>query len=96
MRSRTEVSIYAVTTTPVFNQQGDAIGALRRLGWKRQIAKSPRRFANLERWRRVRNDASNRRVAVEDGQCPTVSHRSQIFAEARLEVGNADVALDHL
>ena len=83
-------------TTPVFNQHGHAIGALRRLRWKFQIAKSSLRSATLERLRRVRNDAGNRRVSVEDGQCPTVPHGSQMFAEARLEIGNADIAHDHL
>lgn len=81
---------------PVLEQDRDAISALGGLGWKLQIADPPLRLAYLERLCGEGYDSSDRGITVEHGERAAVPHRSQMFAEPGLEIGDADVAHDQL
>jgi hypothetical protein len=81
---------------PVFNQEGEAVSSLRRLGRELEVAEVPPRLANLERLWGIRDDPRNGCVSIEHGKRATIAHGPQMFAEARFQVRDFDVAHDQL
>jgi hypothetical protein len=54
------------------------------------------RLANLERGRDERDDSSDGCVSIKHGQGAAASYGSEVFAEARLQIGSSDVTHDQL
>jgi hypothetical protein len=80
----------------VRNEDADAVSTLRGLRGKLQIAEASLRLPDLEWLRRVRNDSGNRRVSVQHRERAAVSDRSQVFAQAGLQIGDSHIAHDYI
>ena len=80
----------------VLEQNGRAVSRFRELWWELQVAEAPFGLADLEGRASDRDDARHGRIPVEHGERSAVADDAKVFTEARLQIGNADVAHDLL
>jgi hypothetical protein len=83
-RKRRGIEICGSPAATVVNEQGGAVGAFRRPGWKLQVAELASGFAYFEGRRGNRDDPRDGSITVEHGQRFAISDGSEVFAEARL------------
>lgn len=91
--------MYRCTPSPaasVFEQNAQTIRWSRRRRRDLQVAEATGGSSNLDRVRRVRDNPSDRRVSVEDGQRSAPPHRLEMLAQPRLEVRNAHTLHDYI